>query len=171
MQFTEVFVGLGGNIGDTQLVLQKALKSIELLPGIESVRVSRFYATTPVGVQTQDCFMNAICSFKTTYTAVELLEHLQDIETALGKVPKAKNRSRIIDLDILFFGREKYSTSDLEVPHPRWKERLFVLVPLLDLTARIELPGNELVDLTQFIKEFSNPHNETVSLIQEKVAI
>lgn len=160
MESIEVFVALGGNIGDPPVILRKALGLIENLPKVANLRISRFYTTTPVDVETQDDFTNAVCSFETTYTARELLLHLQEIEKRLGKIPKARNSSRMIDLDILFFGQEVCKDVDLEIPHPRWMERLFVLVPLADLTLYPKLPGNIELDLLRWIKEFPNIHKE-----------
>ena len=167
MEPIEVFVALGGNIGDTPVILRKALMLIENLPKVASLRISRFYTTTPVVVDTQDNFTNAVCSFETTYTARELLHHLQEIERRLGKTSKPRNSSRTIDLDILFFGREKCKELDLEIPHPRWMERRFVLVPLADLTLYPKLPGNRELDLLRWIKEFPNPHKEAEPIPQE----
>ncbi|MBS4169249.1 2-amino-4-hydroxy-6-hydroxymethyldihydropteridine diphosphokinase [Parachlamydia sp. AcF125] len=171
----KAFVGLGGNIGDSCSILRQALKHIEQLSGIVHLKVSSFYLTTPVGPVLQNHFVNAVCCFETTYSAEDLLAHLQGIEKALGKVEKPKNAPRIIDLDLLFFGTEVYTSSCLQVPHPRWRERLFVLAPLADLVEELEVPLKDgkgiRVNLRHLLHAFPNIHEETVSLLQEKIAI
>lgn len=175
MNFSEVFVALGGNIGDTQTVLQEALAQIGQLSQVNSLKSSRFYITTPVSEIPQKDYLNAVCAFKTSFSAEELLLALQQIETRLGKIQKAKDAPRIIDLDILFFGLESHATPTLEIPHPKWRERLFVLTPLCDLTTEITVPnsggGFEKIDLTKLIKEFPNKYNEQINLAQEALAI
>ena len=172
----KAFVGLGGNIGDSCSILGQALKHIEQLSGVFELKVSSFYLTTPVGPILQDHFVNAVCCFDTAYSATDLLTYLQNIEKLLGKVDKPKNAPRIIDLDLLFFDTEVHVTPRLQVPHPRWKERLFDLTPLADLVDELDVPSldkKELVrvNLPQLLREFPNMHQETVSFLQEKIAI
>lgn len=137
-KWTYVYVTLGGNIGDTYSVLQLALTKIRTHPSIRELHISHFYRTSPVDVFSQDPFINAVCRFETSLTPKELLESLENIELELGKVPKPKNASRIIDLDILFYGDLRIDESRLTIPHPRWRERLFVLIPLTDLAKQYD---------------------------------
>lgn len=166
----EVYLGLGGNIGDTFAILQSALQQIEQLD-IVDFKVSHFYYTQPVSDMDQRWFVNAACRFRTKMGARELLVKLQQIEAAHGKVPKPKNAPRAIDIDLLFFGNERHCSEDCEIPHPRWKERLFVIKPLLDLTATIAIPGinrgdcEEYVDLIELIHTF--PDLARCKLIEE----
>ncbi len=163
----DVYVALGGNIGNVALVLRQALASLKSFPGIFDLKISRFYKTTPVSDLVQDPYINAVCFFKTDYAPSKLLEILQQIEVDFGKVAKAKNEPRRIDLDILFFGKELIEEERLDIPHPRWQERLFVLIPLSDLAEEIEVPeGNKIVkkNINSLLKEFSNINNEEVVL-------
>jgi 2-amino-4-hydroxy-6-hydroxymethyldihydropteridine diphosphokinase len=167
---TEVYIGLGGNIGNAFLTLHQALSLIGALENVQITGISRFYDTSPVSDIPQNNFVNAVCRCETTLSAFQLLKKLQEIETSLGKKTKAKNAPRLIDLDILFFGQEKHSTEFLEIPHPRWKERLFVLYPLSDLTSEITVPesegtGLQRVNLLEYLKTFPNPHHETVRIL------
>lgn len=148
-----VYLGLGGNIGDRMSLLRQALALIAAIPEVQNLEVSSFYETEPVSDIPQSNYLNAVCRLTTRLKAHQLLASLQEIERVLGKVPKPKNVPRVIDIDILFFGREGHKTHDLEIPHPRWRERLFVIVPLLDLTKTIVVPsfenGEEKIDLLQ----------------------
>jgi 2-amino-4-hydroxy-6-hydroxymethyldihydropteridine diphosphokinase len=168
MTLKEVFVALGGNIGNVSLNLTEALKALKNLPEICDLRISRFYKTTPVSDLPQNPFVNAVCTFRTTFSASDLLRVLQKIERDLGKTVKPKNHPRKIDLDILFFAQEKYNTPELEIPHPRWKERLFVLIPLSDLVKQLDVPMAESIvrhDLNVLLKNFINFNNEKVMLL------
>lgn len=146
-----VYLGLGGNIGDTSSIFNHTLSLISDLPGVKNLEASSFYKTAPVSDIPQPDYLNAVCRFKTRLNARQLLGLLQTIEKSQGKFPKPKNVPRIIDIDILFFGTESHASPDLEIPHPRWSERLFVVVPLLDLTSSIAIPGNgcceQMIDL------------------------
>ncbi|MCE5317434.1 MAG: 2-amino-4-hydroxy-6-hydroxymethyldihydropteridine diphosphokinase [Parachlamydia sp.] len=138
----DVYVGLGSNLGDPGALVAEALGLLEALPILSEFEASPFYLTSPVSDLPQPHFINAVCRFKTTLSPLKLFAELQKIERHLGQTPKPKNAPRLIDLDILFFGKERLLTSELEIPHPRWKERLFVLRPLADLTSYV--PGTDV---------------------------
>lgn len=170
---TKVYVGLGGNIGETYQVFCKALHAIAILPGVYNLMVSRFYQATPVSSISQNRYLNAVCCFYTSSSAPELLVQLKEVEASLGKVPKSKESPRIIDLDILLFGIEVHNLPNLKIPHPLWQERLFVLMPLTDLETEIEIPDPKQpgqgysLNLPQFIDRFPNRNNEVVMLWKE----
>lgn len=171
MSSTEVYLGLGGNIGDTCSVLQSALYHIALLKEVSNVASSSFYVTTPVGMHSQNDFVNAVCYLETNLGIKELFRNLREIEITLGKVPKPKDAPRIIDIDLLFYGAEYYFDEELEVPHPRWHERLFVIKPLADLTCQVCVPdpltkGTRIINLIEKISAFPINPNETVSLLK-----
>jgi len=135
----EVFLGLGGNIGAVTETLQKAEALIRALPHTQQVRFSRLYRTSPVSDILQNDYINCVCQLFTPLEPKNLLRALQKIETQLGKVKKEKNAPRILDIDILLFGDEVMSHEELELPHPRWWDRLFVLIPLAELMGTVEI--------------------------------
>lgn len=149
---TTAYVALGGNIGETALVFLQALKMLRDLPNISELEVSSFHQTAPVSDIPQNPYLNAVCRFQTSLTVKELLKELQSIEAALGKEPKAKNAPRILDLDILFFGQERHSGEELEIPHPKWSERSFVLIPLADLVTELAIPGMGNVNIPKLMR-------------------
>jgi 2-amino-4-hydroxy-6-hydroxymethyldihydropteridine diphosphokinase len=175
MYLPQVYVALGGNIGDSYSILGQAIEKISLLDDLYNLNVSRFYSTTPVSALPQDSYINAVCSFNTGYTARTLLKKLQEIEKTLGKKEKLKEAPRIIDLDILFYGVEIYKDYDLEIPHPRWSERLFVVAPLADLVDQLLIPDTKnsntivLFDVRKYLQNFPNIHEETVTPITENL--
>lgn len=174
MYLPQVYVGLGGNIGDSCTILGQAIEKIALLENVYNLKVSRFFCTTPVSSIPQESYVNAVCSFNTNYSARDLLKELQHIEKILGKKEKRKEAPRIIDLDILFYGVEIYQELELEIPHPRWSERLFVVAPLADLEEHLLIPDlkkpNSIVlfDVRKYLQNFPNIHDETVTPIPER---
>ncbi len=137
MRKEKVFLAFGGNIGDAAQTIRSSEKLIQELPGINGVTFSRLYRTSPVSTLLQPEYINAVCCLKTTLPYKMLWKEIQEIEKALGKEQKAKNAPRRIDIDFLFYGDKKICEEGLEIPHPRWQERLFVLVPLFDLVTNI----------------------------------
>lgn len=165
-----VYVGLGGNIGDAAATITQAAKSIQGLSSVKEFNISRYYLTTPVSPIPQNHYVNAVCSFKTDLQVLSLLTELQDIEQRLGKGIKKKDAPRVIDLDILLYGNLFFQQGDFQVPHREWKNRLFVLLPLLDLTDEVSistLDGIKKINLKEYVQNFPNPHYETIILLRE----
>ncbi len=163
-----VFLGLGGNIGDTYSVLQRALTRLELIPTVSDLAVSSFYFTSPISDIPQGPYINAVCRLKTALEPRRFFWYLQQIEQSIGRVPtKRKNAPRILDIDILFYGTEAFECPGLSIPHPRWAERLFVLRPLTDLVSSIELPDGTCVELQNLIDNMSSYHGQWVCPLEE----
>jgi 2-amino-4-hydroxy-6-hydroxymethyldihydropteridine diphosphokinase len=168
---TEAYIALGGNIGDAHATLEAAVNEIADHPQVKELSLSRFYLTSPVSTIPQPDFVNAVCLIETTMDLRTLFTFLQTIEVKYGKTPKVKDAPRPIDLDILFFGKEACNDPDLKVPHPEWKNRLFVLTPLLDLADRVTVPHGtfpgtfETIDLIGYMQTFTNPHSETLRVL------
>jgi 2-amino-4-hydroxy-6-hydroxymethyldihydropteridine diphosphokinase len=174
MHLHNVFIGLGGNIGYSVAVINSALLHIAALPGVQDLKMSSFYRTAPVSDLPQADYVNAVCNFKTTMNPEELFKHLEKIEILHGKAAKPKNAPRILDIDLLFFDSIRYTSDNLEIPHPRWKERLFVLIPLYDLTTTITVPDSagdgQTIDLNQLIRNFRPDEIQTISLLQSQTS-
>ncbi len=163
----KVYLGLGGNIGETEGIIQAVVKDIAALAGTTRVLLSRLYCTTPVEVlDAEQPFINAACLIETNTALSDLIPQLRSIEQKYGKTEKAKQASRIIDIDILFYGKFQGVVDTVVIPHPRWQERLFVLQPLSDLTESIALQ-REVINLAPLLEEFTNLHNEIVIPITE----
>lgn len=173
MKQSVVYIGLGGNEGNAFVVLNQAIKKISMMEGIENIQTSRFYLTSPVGNIHQNTFINAICSFTTSTDPKKILLKMQEIEISLGKHPKPKDAPRPIDIDILFYGSLKYRDSELEIPHPNWMNRLFVLVPLSDLVHEIKVFNDknilQVFVLKDLIDSLIQKSDQTVSLLEKKL--
>jgi 2-amino-4-hydroxy-6-hydroxymethyldihydropteridine diphosphokinase len=143
---TRGYLGLGSNLGDRLANLLAAVDGLRRR-GIRVVRSSRVYETEPVGPDQPD-FLNAVIEVDTDLGARELLATCLDVEAALGRERAERWGPRVIDLDVLTFGRETIDEPGLLVPHPRMHERGFVLIPLLELDADPPLPdGRRIADL------------------------
>ena len=139
---TRAAVGLGSNLGDRAATLASAVAAVTGLAGVDVVAVSRVYQSAAVGgPPDQPAFLNAVLVIVTELTAVDLLAALQEIETAHGRTRQVRWGPRTLDLDILAFGQLVSSTPALTVPHPRARERAFVLVPWAEVDPSFELPG------------------------------
>ena len=127
------WIALGGNIGDRESYLRRALTMMEER-GIVPVKVSSFYETKAFGKTDQEDFINAVCMAETEYEPEELLRELLKVESALGRVRTVRWGPRTIDLDVLFFEDEVIQTELLAVPHPELEKRKFVLEPLAEVS-------------------------------------
>jgi 2-amino-4-hydroxy-6-hydroxymethyldihydropteridine diphosphokinase len=126
------FVALGANLGDAVGAIQEATQALAHMPGIGQVRASRLYRSAPVDASGPD-FINAVAELQTTLTAPDLLDALQGIETAAGRLRPYRHAPRTLDLDLLLYGSASVSSPRLTVPHPRMMQRAFVLRPLAEL--------------------------------------
>jgi len=135
-----VYIGVGSNVGDRLRYLQHAVQLLRESADIHVRRVSSVYETEPVGVTDQGWFLNAVLDIETQLSPDILLERTQSIERALHKHITRRWGPRTIDLDILLYGNRQLKTTTLEIPHPRLRQRAFVLVPLLELDPTFSLP-------------------------------
>jgi 2-amino-4-hydroxy-6-hydroxymethyldihydropteridine diphosphokinase len=126
------FLSIGSNLGARRENLRKALS---LLSGTKVAikQSSSLYETEPIGIQQQREFVNLACELTCHLEPVELLEHCLTVERQMGRCRARRNGPRIIDIDIIFFGREVIDLDHLKVPHPRRMERRFVLVPMNEI--------------------------------------
>jgi 2-amino-4-hydroxy-6-hydroxymethyldihydropteridine diphosphokinase len=126
-----IFLGLGTNLGDRRANLQAAWQALP--PQVQPLRASRIYETPPWGFAAQPNFLNQVFEAHTLLPPMDLLDHVKQIETRLGRIPTFRNGPRLIDIDILFYGDQVIHLPGLDIPHPRVQERAFMLVPLCDL--------------------------------------
>ena len=126
------YVALGANLGDARTAVLQAFEALACWPEIEVTGRSALYRTAPHEAQGPD-FINAVVRIDTRLTAPEVLDALQAIEHRAGRVRPYVNAPRSLDLDLLFYGDACIHSPRLTLPHPRWRERAFVLVPLTDV--------------------------------------
>ncbi|WP_071527292.1 2-amino-4-hydroxy-6-hydroxymethyldihydropteridine diphosphokinase [Nodosilinea nodulosa] len=125
-------IALGSNLGDSQRILQAALAELQTPPSIELVAQSSLYQTVPIGPVQPD-ILNACALIKTTLSPQNLLHRLLHIEQHFGRVRRQRWGPRTLDLDLIFYGQVRITEPDLHIPHPRLRERAFVLIPLAEI--------------------------------------
>lgn len=136
---TPSYIALGSNLGDRNKNIRLALEYLEQDPAINVVKVSSLIETEPHNCPAhQPKFLNAAAKIETSYSARQLLAKLQETESKLGrKMPRAKNSSRTIDLDILLYGDLKINEENLQIPHPKMWQREFVTKPLKEIAQEL----------------------------------
>lgn len=137
------YVGLGANLGDRRATMEAALRALAAHPQVRLARVSSLYETAPVGVTDQPDFLNAVAAVETTLAPRPLLDALLHLENLLGRARTLRWGPRVIDLDLLLYGAQIIALPGLDVPHPRLRERAFVLTPLAEIAPDLALPGDE----------------------------
>ena len=147
---SQIFLGLGSNVGNRKKYLEKAIKALKGMPEITVTSMSSVYETEPLGGIEQNRFLNMVIKIETTLAPNKLLEAIMEIEKDLGRVRTIRWGPRTIDIDILLYGNEVINTKDLVIPHIGLTERDFVLVPLLEMDPDAKLPSGEA--LKNFLK-------------------
>jgi 2-amino-4-hydroxy-6-hydroxymethyldihydropteridine diphosphokinase len=136
----KVFLSLGSNIGDRAANLNAAI-AVLVGAGFHVGKVSSFYETEPVDYLQQEWFLNCVVEGETELAAGTLLSRLREIEMRMGSKKVIAKGPRILDIDILLYGEETIATPELQVPHPRMRERRFVLVPLAEIAPEVSHPS------------------------------
>lgn len=125
-------IALGSNLGDSPQILGAALQRLGSLEGTTLTAQSSFYKTAPVGPPQPD-YLNACALIETHLSPQALMAQLLAIEAEFGRIRQERWGPRILDLDILFYGDRAIHLPDVHIPHPRLRERAFVLVPLVEI--------------------------------------
>ncbi len=139
----KIYLLTGSNMGDSSLQLKKAAANIEKEIG-QITRHSGLYQTAAWGKTDQPDFLNQVLVVETSCTAPQTMQKILAIEKKMGRVRTVKNAPRIIDIDILYFGKEIIQEKDLVVPHPAIPQRRFVLVPLNELAPHFIHPVHNI---------------------------
>ena len=139
-----VYIGVGSNLDDPCAQVLHAFEKLAGLPKTRVVLTSPIYLSQPFGPVKQPDFANAVVGLLTQLEPLALLENLRKVEAAQGR-PELDQRQRwgprVIDLDVLVYGRERLDDPNLTLPHPGIVERNFVLYPLADIAPDLDVPG------------------------------
>ena len=135
---TEVYIGIGSNLGERIANISKAVALFSSYGNIESM--SSVYETEPEGAKGQPDFLNCVIKAGVEMDAARLLAVLKNIEKEMGRKRGRRNGPRLIDLDLLFYNNQVIDTPDLKVPHPRLQSRAFVLVPIVEIARGLVHP-------------------------------
>ena len=157
-------IALGSNVGDPLANLRSARTEIEQIGGAEPpLLASPIYETEPIDCEPGAAkFLNAVVEIGYAGEAAELHASLRKIERQLGRPSvHPRNVSRIIDLDLLYFGDAVMDAAELRLPHPRMHERAFVLQPLADIRPELVLPNQR-----QSVAELLGQLGDTSQLVR-----
>lgn len=154
----KTYIGMGSNLGDSRQILIEAVQKLRILG---HVQVSKLYQSPPMGPQDQPNYLNAVACLETDLEPLVLLDELQRFENESGRVRLRHWGERTLDLDLLIYGTENIQNERLIVPHVGIFERDFVVIPLLDLDAGLQLKGQSLKDLSIL-------ENPTVSVLEDE---
>lgn len=133
----KAYLGLGTNMGNREEYLRQACKTLQEHGKINILKISKIYETKAWGYTEQDDFLNICIEIETSLSAIELLEVCHTTEEMLNRVREIKWGPRTMDVDILFYNNIISDDESLTLPHPRIKERAFVLIPLMDLNKEL----------------------------------
>jgi len=136
-------IALGSNLGDRHAMIRFAVEQLRIIHGEGKFLLSSFHESEP-----QDCppdsptFLNAVVEIETSHSPLQLLHHLKSLEQKAGRPSNHEfHGPRTLDLDILYYGDKVILSKELQLPHPRITERLFVLKPLSEILPHLSLPG------------------------------
>lgn len=160
--FRRAYIGLGSNLSSPVQQLRRAIAELAQLPETRLVRISPLYCSHPVGPAGQPDYINGVASLDTRLAPLDLLQGLQAIEQAHGRVRDAERWGpRTLDLDLLLYDDEMIDLPQLQVPHPEMVRRSFVLYPLADIAPELVLPTGQ--HLKELLAEISREGVEPLS--------
>ena len=137
-----VWIGLGSNLGQATDQIEQAIVALTDEPGLELTARSSLYQTAPMGHLDQPDFVNAVVRASCGIGCYLLLDALQKIERRFGRTRNGvRFGPRSLDLDLLMYSDQIVSSPQLDLPHPRMHERLFVLEPLAEIEGNLIIPG------------------------------
>lgn len=131
----DVYFSIGSNLGNRKRLIKEAIEELGEKVG-KVLRQSSLYETEPWGFSSPNKFINGCVCCETSLSPRQVLEQTQEIERLLGRTGKSINgvyHDRVIDIDILYYGNLHIDEPDLKIPHPRIKEREFVMMPLKEI--------------------------------------
>ena len=156
------YFSLGTNLGNKPQNLFDCINHIDQIVG-RVTNCSNFYSSPPFEMESSNEFWNCVIEVETTLAPTEILVKTQEIELETGRTIKSVNQvytDRLIDIDLLFYGEKQFETKELTIPHPKWSERLFVLIPLKELQGIISISDKnyELEELINIIEAQTIPN-------------
>jgi len=149
------YIALGSNLNQPDKQVVEALHALHAIPKTKVIKHSSLYRTAPIGyslVQLQEIpeFINAVAEVSTSLVPLDLLEALFEIENKFGRERPYPNAPRLLDLDLLLYGKVVINTERLTLPHPRMFERGFVLLPLAEIAPNLQhSTDSSIVDLAK----------------------
>jgi 2-amino-4-hydroxy-6-hydroxymethyldihydropteridine diphosphokinase len=144
----DAYLALGSNLGDRRALVDQAVARLGQRSATRLLARSSYYRTEPVGPVPQEWFLNIAVAVRTGLDPETLLAACHEIEAALGRRRAAEVRwgPRYVDIDVIAFDDVTRSGPGLTLPHPRFAERGFVLVPLAEIAAGVSIGGRTVAE-------------------------
>lgn len=158
----QYIISVGTNMGDRKQNIENAINAINNIPYTDVVKVSSIYQTEPVGYLRQDDFYNAVMLVSSQFEPHEMLGICMGIESGFGRIRAFQNGPRILDLDLILAENQCIDTKNLQVPHPRYTERRFVLEPLLEICPEGSVFG---IDFAQYIPKIDGQFIQKIDIV------
>lgn len=137
------YIGIGSNLDDPVTQVREAFEELDTIPDSILVSRSSLYLGKPMGPADQPDYVNAVAAIDTLLSPKALLAELRKIEDRQGRDRSAEKWGpRVLDLDLLLYGKKRINTPDLVVPHPGLHERDFVIIPLAEIAGNLNVPGH-----------------------------
>jgi 2-amino-4-hydroxy-6-hydroxymethyldihydropteridine diphosphokinase len=128
-----MLLSMGSNLGDKIGYLENAIEAIKVSIG-EIEYISSFHESDPWGYQSDNQFVNVCLTCFTSLTPLEVLKNIKTIEATMGRTKsKSGYEDRCIDIDMIFYNQEEIHSEQLTIPHPQFKNRAFVIIPLQEI--------------------------------------
>lgn len=161
--YSRIFIALGSNLESPLQQVLMGLEALAQLPESRLISASSLYRSTPAGGPPgQPDYINAVAQIETGLPPLELLDRLQQIEDAHGRVRQERWGARTLDLDLLLIDDQEIDHPRLRIPHPEMASRPFVLEPLYELWPEGQLPDGRL--LSHLCKACPQPAPERLAL-------
>lgn len=138
------YLGLGSNLGNREQNLRNAVELLNAYGEIKVLKISSIYATKPVGYVEQPDFLNIVVQIETTLSPADLLAVCMSVEGKLKRTRTLRWGPRTVDVDILLYDDLIINTPRLSVPHPLMGQRMFVLIPLAEITPHLYWQGKSV---------------------------
>ncbi len=139
MTVQTVYIAFGANLGNPRKQIEQGIKTLND-HGVNVIDQSSWFETEPVHVSDQPWFLNLVAHVETSLEPHGLLSLCQQVEKGEGRVPSERFGPRHLDIDILLYGDRHIDSETLAIPHPRMRERRFVLIPLLEIAPNLKDP-------------------------------
>ncbi len=143
---TVIYIGLGSNLDNPLAQVSKASGVLKAHPAMDSVVVSPWYRSDPVGPGPQPDYINGVVKATCKLQPESLLDLLQQIENSQYRERTVRWGARTLDLDILLYGERIIHTDRLQIPHPRLCQRNFVVRPMYDISPELILPNGVSIE-------------------------
>ena len=145
------YLGIGGNIGNVKENIEGALRMLQEDNALKLQKISSYYETAPVGYEQQEWFLNIVAEVETRLTPYELLSLCNKVEQQLKRERLIRWGPRTIDIDILLYEGYESDEEKLTIPHPRMRERAFVMIPLQEIAPDLNMKGQSIKEIAHNI--------------------